>query len=402
MKKILYILFFISSFAKATTYYLVPSGTGIWSSNTNWASSSGGTSGAGVPTSSDAVIFDANSNNTNLTVSSSDAYFLSWSCSSYTGTVTISSSAQIYCYGNITLSSGMSITGGGILGIDAACTLNTNSVVINCSIIYVGAALTLASNITIGALLDITSSAGKISGDTLYCNGGATSSGTPSFGSTVLYFQGTGTIQTLTTNQFSNNITINTTGTITIGSLFSIGAGSTFTYVSGTVVTTGSSFQFGYSGNATVNSNGITWNNIFCYNSCTITLTSALTATGTLSYYGGSIVWAGSYGFTVGSYVDNYITAGSSVTLQAANTYSITTSLTLLGLVGNHGVLKSSSTSTKALFNLQAGASQSVKYITSQYIDSSGGQTIFNNGGVLSNTINWKLGSTGNFFLMFR
>jgi len=45
------------------TYYWV-GGTGTWnaSSTTNWASGSGGSGGAGFPTSADDVIFDNNSN----------------------------------------------------------------------------------------------------------------------------------------------------------------------------------------------------------------------------------------------------------------------------------------------------------------------------------------------------
>jgi hypothetical protein len=42
------------------TYYFVGNGTN-WSSSTSWASTSGGTSGAGVPTAADDVIFDTNS-----------------------------------------------------------------------------------------------------------------------------------------------------------------------------------------------------------------------------------------------------------------------------------------------------------------------------------------------------
>ena len=41
--------------------YWVPLGTGNWNSTTNWSATSGGASGASVPTSADNVIFDANS-----------------------------------------------------------------------------------------------------------------------------------------------------------------------------------------------------------------------------------------------------------------------------------------------------------------------------------------------------
>lgn len=43
------------------TYYWVPGGTGNWTSSSNWASSSGGTGGAGVPSISDDAVFDVNS-----------------------------------------------------------------------------------------------------------------------------------------------------------------------------------------------------------------------------------------------------------------------------------------------------------------------------------------------------
>lgn len=56
------------------TYYWV-GGTGTWdTSSTNWATSSGGTGGAGVPTSADTVIFDSGSNSTDYVVTLSPKF----------------------------------------------------------------------------------------------------------------------------------------------------------------------------------------------------------------------------------------------------------------------------------------------------------------------------------------
>lgn len=95
------------------TYYWV-GGAGTWnaSSTTNWASSSGGTGGAGVPLASDDVVFDTSSGTGTVTVTSN-----SGSCKDFTvtasqaltfsGTLGNASSANtVGCSGNIALPSG--------------------------------------------------------------------------------------------------------------------------------------------------------------------------------------------------------------------------------------------------------------------------------------------------------
>lgn len=51
------------------TYYWVSGGNGLWSSSSNWSLSSGGTGGAGVPSTSDTAVFDGNSPNVTLNTS---------------------------------------------------------------------------------------------------------------------------------------------------------------------------------------------------------------------------------------------------------------------------------------------------------------------------------------------
>lgn len=86
-------------------------GTGTWNgtSTTNWSTTSGGASGASVPTSADNVFFDSNSGGGTLTVSGTR------SCSSitftgFTGTVAGASTPIIDFYGNVSLQSGISVS----------------------------------------------------------------------------------------------------------------------------------------------------------------------------------------------------------------------------------------------------------------------------------------------------
>jgi hypothetical protein len=87
------------------TYYWV-GGTGTWDSTTttNWAATSGGAGGAGVPTSADNVIFDDNSGTG--TVSIETAVCNDWTCTRTTGTniITFGGSFKIDVYGSITWS----------------------------------------------------------------------------------------------------------------------------------------------------------------------------------------------------------------------------------------------------------------------------------------------------------
>lgn len=92
--------------ASVTRYWV--GGTGTWNatSTTNWSASSGGASGASVPTSADAVIFDAASNATAYTVTCTATQLR---CGSLTmagpasGNVTFAGTAPLAVHGNVTL-----------------------------------------------------------------------------------------------------------------------------------------------------------------------------------------------------------------------------------------------------------------------------------------------------------
>lgn len=91
------------------TYYWV-GGSGTWNavSNTRWASSSGGSGGAGVPTSSDDVYFDSNSGAGTVTIDTGTCR--SVDCTGFTGTwasPSIFTWGTLAVYGDFKLASGM-------------------------------------------------------------------------------------------------------------------------------------------------------------------------------------------------------------------------------------------------------------------------------------------------------
>jgi len=120
----------------ATTRYWV-GGTGTWTaaSTTNWSTSSGGVSGASVPTSADAVIFDTLSNATAYTVTCTATQLR---CAALTmagpatGNVTWAGTAPLAIHGNVSLAATgitRSYTGGIILsGSATGKTFTTNGV----------------------------------------------------------------------------------------------------------------------------------------------------------------------------------------------------------------------------------------------------------------------------------
>lgn len=156
------------------TYYWV-GGSGNWdaTTTTNWASSSGGAGGAGVPTSADDVIFDANSNVTTgaftVTVtgdSTTPAVCRDFSTGGAGGaldgamTLALGSTGFLDCYGSMTIpASNLSVTSasGAEIGFRATTTgktLTTNGVSIGTNIVLrfngAGGAWSLGGALTLG------------------------------------------------------------------------------------------------------------------------------------------------------------------------------------------------------------------------------------------------------------
>ena len=126
-------------------------GTAAWdaTAGTKWATTSGGTGGASVPTSADDVFFSNLSTGT-CTISTGNTGAKSINCTGFTGT--IAGSGAITISGSVTLSSGMTYTHSGTVTFDATGTVTTagktfSALTVNGS----GITVTLGDNLNLGS-----------------------------------------------------------------------------------------------------------------------------------------------------------------------------------------------------------------------------------------------------------
>ncbi len=243
---------------------------------------------------------------------------------------------------------------------------------------------TLNSDLYVSFQVTIGNALNTINGNNIYLSGSLSVLNTCQ-GTTNIIMNGTGAWSGAALVR--NNLTINTAGTITISGTVAFNTG-TLTYTAGTVVTTSSTLNIYAS--TTLNTNGITWNNITISNG-TVTLNSLLTVSSNLTVgSSGAVTFSGTAGFNCGSFI--CVTAGRTITLKNGITYTVNNSLTLTGTVGSRITLQSSTTSS-AFFNLNPAATRSVTNTNATWIDSSGGKTIWTSAGTLSNTVNWNIGT---------
>lgn len=267
--------------------YWVNGGSGLWNNTNNWSATSGGPSGASVPTSADDVFFD-NLGNSNSTVNAAITV-RSITCGvGYTSNLAVNNILVVL--NGLQLSIGMTTSGSSRIQLQSG-NLRSNGVNINslefCSIVT--PTFTLLDNCAIGGLI-FTPQGGIITingfaidvGGTISQNGFNQSMAVK--GTTVLNINGTGNQSFLGMNSPLGLVTnINkASGTFTIGDWF-LSTGCILTYVTGTVVCTGT---LQITGNVTLNTSGISWLNLRFANSGTsnLTFTSAFTLTGQLSF----------------------------------------------------------------------------------------------------------------------
>jgi hypothetical protein len=129
-------------------------GTGNWSSTGKWSTTSGGASGASVPTAADNAIFDANSGSGSWTATvDATAACLDLNMAAAGGTPTLAGSASLAVSGSVSLKAGMTASYAGILTMNATSgtkTITTNGVSLSAAIVFNGAGATfqLADNVT--------------------------------------------------------------------------------------------------------------------------------------------------------------------------------------------------------------------------------------------------------------
>jgi hypothetical protein len=244
--------------------YWVSGGTGNYNSTTNWSDTSGGASGASVPTSTDAVFFDTNSGTGTVTVTSG-AEALSFDATGFGGTILINN-ITLTLYGDITLGSTTTYsttTGTPVIRINSpgTTTLTSNGNTIPYRLILSGNSVTftLADNWTVGDFYsDGSGSAGKtVNGNTIYVTRGIrtlSGAGTTT-GTTTIEMIGNGSLYT-TGGTIDLNIIINTTGTITIGASLTaniIAFSKNFTLTNGFVDTGLYNSTFNFINGASIN-----------------------------------------------------------------------------------------------------------------------------------------------------
>jgi len=375
------------------TYYL-RSGTQTWNTNAAWSLSSGGGATGLIPTALDDIILDANSGS--VTLATTTGVCKSIDATDYTGTVTFTVGLTVS--GNITLGASMGISGAGTLTVNAASTIDSKGKIWPNTFTMSGTSLTitLANNdFQVGAFTN-SNTTGVLNGvgRILKVNGSMTMSQA---------LTGTATIQMIGTGSWTgtgalgNNLTFNSTGTVTIATVTYTpqSGGSTITYTAGTVNAGTGTITINGPNALTLNTAGMSWFNMsFTTNSLTITLNSALTINGTLSFLAGIIAtFAGSYGFTAAtlSRTDSPAT-GTGLTLTPGNTYTVTSSFIHYPASNSITIgIKSATPGSQATLVLSQGATSTLGRIAATDIDSSAGQTIWVwNPGTLSNTTNWK------------
>jgi len=270
--------------------YWITGGTGNYNSTTNWSASSGGASGASVPTTADDAVWDANSGAGTVAINVASVA-KSINFTNFTGTVDFQNTLTVA--GSMTLGIGMSFantTGTPVLSVTATATLTSNGVAFPYDFSFSGssATLTLADDWECQNFnLEVTATGTpSFIGNNFFINGNLSNLNTVRYiaGSTVFVMQGNGNITTYQTNGFTaNNIVINTSGTITLetfssNNYFGAGTTGTFTYTAGTVIISPGILLYL---RATWDLNNLTFDNI--YLASTINLLSDISCTDSIT-----------------------------------------------------------------------------------------------------------------------
>ena len=204
----------------------------------------------------------------------------------YTNTLTMN--AILSVGGPVTLVAAMTIAGASVLKLTATGTLTSNGKTwpngMTCTATS-QATHTLVDDWTIGGTLTLTlgylgaGTKDTFNGNNLYIGGGLAVQANGNAGvdgTTTFILNGTGTWSAGTASYVINNLTINTTGTITIGNVQK--RGGTLTYIAGTVNVSGT-LTLRITA-ATLNTSGMVWSNITFGDTVTYTLTSDLNVRG--------------------------------------------------------------------------------------------------------------------------
>ena len=257
--------------------YWVAGGTGNYNSTTNWSATSGGGSGASVPSIVDDVFFNALSG-VGTAIITSGANCRSLNLTGFTGTLQFDNVLTLNTGSIFNLGTGgYTQTGAnGVNVMGTSLTITSNGTVWSKRLYIGNNGITVTMNDTLTITGEFSFGGGAIiNGFTINIGGNFTTAGGGTIGGTTSFvFNGNTTwSSSIGGEELRKNVTINTAGTITMSGLMAI-TGGTFTYTAGTVNTTAFTLRIG-SFATTFNCSGITWENVVTFGtSTTITFTS--------------------------------------------------------------------------------------------------------------------------------
>jgi len=381
----------------------IANGGGNWNSTGTWVEGF-------VPTSADAVVATATSGN--LTVDITNAACSTFIMTNYVGLLTIDGSNKLTVTTTVTLVAGMTLSGNGTLKMQDTATITSGGLTIPFNLAFDGGTWTLADNWTTTGSVTCSNGTNTLNGNTLTIGGGldvGSSTTTRIAGTTAIVMNGTGTIRTYTLPSFSliptsyinNNITINTAGTITFGTVVAFNRASSrvFTYTAGTLdFTTNSSTFFFYT--ATVHSTlpNMSYNHlaILVGGSVNVTLTANLSVTKLyLSYLSstvsGTMTMVGNYDI---SCVDLYVNMCTIVALVSGYNLNISNSWQQIHYSSAilFGTSIKSKTSSSTVYVNYSGTLANLKLANAIFtdVDASGSAVPILNwfGGILTRTTN--------------
>lgn len=285
MKKILF-LFVLSLISPSWAATITAAaGGGNWSNTASWV-------GAATPTAADDVLLAITSGS--VTVDVGTAVSKSVTAVAFVNNLNFSAGQTLSVSGSVqfdTIVSGMTVSGTGTLALltSGQNYLSAGQTLLG-TLLLSTTSLTLGDAVTVGNFIVGANATTSLTSNTMAILGNftisPTSATTANLGGTTKYiligsgnFSGGGT--SATNQGFGCGVTINTAGSVTLGTL-KCGNAFTFKYIAGTVVNTGSSLSL--NGTATIDSAGMTWGNvIYAGSGVTITLGSNMSIANSLS-----------------------------------------------------------------------------------------------------------------------
>jgi hypothetical protein len=304
----------------------------------NWDSVGTWVEGA-VPTSADDVVFTATSGNVTVNVAGLTRGI---NFANYVGTMTFLANISIIG-GGLNLGTGgytLTGTGGSGFAFGASCSITSNGVLCQRGISFGGTnqTYTLVDVFDVPSTFVSATTFTTINGAELRTGNIIHNTSAIVQGTSKIVFNKTATWSHSSTGVIRNNLDINLVGTLTLSGTVRYDT-RTLTYITGTVVATGSTLNIAAS--TTLNTSSVVWNTISTTTGVTLTLNSILNAS-TFSQTGGNVVFAGSFGFNIGTLT---IQAARTLTLQNSVTYDVNTLITrntgsISTITSNSGTLR--------------------------------------------------------------